>query len=159
MRDKIGAWFIGDTHFNHTNIIQYCDRPFTNVEEMNDYIIQQWNSVVGKNDTVYHLGDFALQSRKETIKNLVSRLNGNIILILGNHDRHGRKWFLDCGFMEVHRRLRIGNYLLTHKPQTIDKLPDDIVNIHGHTHGKRKLDRDKYIDVSCEVIRYKPVWL
>lgn len=75
MRDKIGAWFIGDTHFNHTNIIQYCDRPFTNVEEMNDYIIQQWNSVVGKNDTVYHLGDFALQSRKETIKNLVSRLN------------------------------------------------------------------------------------
>lgn len=49
--------FIADTHFNHENIIKYCDRPFSNTKEMNEYIIQKWNSVAKEDDVVYHLGD------------------------------------------------------------------------------------------------------
>lgn len=47
-------YFIADTHFNHENIIKYCDRPFSNAKEMNEYIIQKWNSVVKEDDIVYH---------------------------------------------------------------------------------------------------------
>ena len=154
------AWFISDHHFNHVKIIEYCNRPFTNIEEMNEYMIKQWNSVVGENDLVYHLGDFALQSDKEAVANLVNQLNGHIILILGNHDRHGKQWFLDCGFVEVYKNLILGDYILSHRPQTLDKLSENVRNIHGHIHNYDKgLDKDRYINVSCEVLDYKPVWI
>ena len=59
MNSKTKIWFTSDTHFFHNNIIDYCKRPFVNAEEMNEYIIKQWNSVVKPQDEVYHLGDFA----------------------------------------------------------------------------------------------------
>lgn len=153
------AWFISDHHFNHDKIIEYCNRPFANVEEMNNYMIKQWNDVVGKNDIVYHLGDFALQSDKETVVNLINHLNGNIVLILGNHDRRGKQWFLDCGFVAVYRKLEVDNYILSHRPQILDKL-NGRINIHGHIHNYDKgLDKEKYINVSCEVVDYKPIWI
>lgn len=148
--------FIGDTHFNHNNIIKYCNRPFKNVEEMNEHIIKQWNSVVKKDDTVYHLGDFALKSDQEMITDLVKRLNGSIILILGNHDKFGKQKFLDCGFKNVHKQLTIGKYILTHRPKL--DLDINMINIHGHTHNKRTyLNYFQYINVSCELINYTPI--
>ena len=154
------AWFISDTHFNHENIIKYCNRPFANAEEMNKYIIQQWNSVVDEDGIVYHLGDFALQSDKETISDLVEKLNGSIILVLGNHDRWGKQKFLDCGFTGVHKRLDVGNCILTHRPLDLNQLSEGMVNIHGHIHNYDKgLDEDRYINVSCEVLDYKPMWI
>ena len=153
------AWFISDSHFNHAKIIEYCNRPFSNVDAMNNYMIAQWNSVVEVSDLVYHLGDFALQSDKEDITDLVNRLNGNIVLILGNHDRWGKQKFRDCGFVEVHKQLEIGDYILTHRPQPLDMLNEKI-NIHGHIHNyDRGLDKGKYINVSCEVVNYIPMWI
>lgn len=60
-------YFIADTHFNHTNIIKYCKRPFKDANEMNEYIIEKWNSVVKDDDIVYHLGDvgFGLSANSE----------------------------------------------------------------------------------------------
>ena len=78
-------YFIADTHFNHENIIRYCNRPFENSNEMNEYIINKWNSVVNENDVVYHLGDVGFGNTEE-LKQLVGRLNGTKILIRGNHD-------------------------------------------------------------------------
>ena len=72
-----------DTHFNHKNIIEYCNRPYSSVEEMNKAIIDNWNSVVKDEDTVYVLGDFCLGG-KEAIKELCSQLKGHKILIKGN---------------------------------------------------------------------------
>lgn len=75
-----------DTHFSHQRIIELCDRPFANVDEMNAKLIENWNSVVGPEDTVYHLGDVNLGPFEESIK-LVGTLNGHKTLITGNHDR------------------------------------------------------------------------
>ena len=78
-------WFTSDTHFGHKNIIKFSERPFSDVEEMDEVMIRRWNEVVGKDDTVYHLGDFAFLSTGK-LRQLISRLNGKICLVNGNHD-------------------------------------------------------------------------
>lgn len=79
-------FFTSDTHFWHSNIIKYCKRPFSSVEEMNDVIINNWNSIVKKNDIVFHLGDFGFCDSKK-FSDIIKKLNGKIYLITGNHDR------------------------------------------------------------------------
>lgn len=81
-------YFTSDTHWYHTNIIKYCNRPFYNgsSEEMDNAMMTIWNKKISPIDTVYHLGDFAFTGNIEKIKNLLSQLNGNIHLIMGNHD-------------------------------------------------------------------------
>ena len=96
-------YFIADTHFNHENIIKYCDRPFSNAKEMNEYIIQKWNSVVKEDDIVYHLGDVGFGTT-EMLKELISRLNGTKILLRGNHDfKRGVNGWKEVGFSEVYK--------------------------------------------------------
>lgn len=79
-------YFISDTHWGHKNIIQYSNRPFSSVEEMDEMLIKNWNERVGQNDTVYHLGDFAF-SPYDVLKRTAKRLLGTKHLILGNHDK------------------------------------------------------------------------
>lgn len=80
-------WFSSDHHFFHKNIIKYCNRPFGSVEEMNEALVTNWNSVVGPDDHVYHLGDFCFGNVEKWNWCLEpGRLNGHIHLILGNHD-------------------------------------------------------------------------
>ena len=52
-------YFTADTHFNHENILDYCRRPYNNIQEMNEALVENWNKTVKKEDTVYHLGDFS----------------------------------------------------------------------------------------------------
>lgn len=79
------VFFTSDTHFGHANIITFCNRPFKDVKEMNETLIENWNKVVGKDDIVFHLGDFCLGGPEEWT-NILERLNGKIYLIVGNHD-------------------------------------------------------------------------
>lgn len=81
----IKIWIISDTHFCHKNIIQYCNRPFYYINEMDETMVERWNNKVSENDVVIHLGDFALTS-KNHLKSMRNRLNGVIILVLGSHD-------------------------------------------------------------------------
>ena len=78
-------FFTADTHWGHRNIIKYCNRPFSSIEEMDDTLIANWNRVVGKDDIIFHLGDFAMGGSAEWSR-LLQKLNGRIYLILGNHD-------------------------------------------------------------------------
>lgn len=80
-----GIFFTSDTHFGHSKIIDYCKRPFSSIEEHDKALIQNWNNTVGQDDTVFHLGDFAY-GNSQFIANIIKQLNGNIILIKGNHD-------------------------------------------------------------------------
>mgnify|MGYP003541116297 CR=1 FL=1 len=80
-----GIFFTSDTHFGHSKIIDYCKRPFSSIEEHDKVLIQNWNNTVGQDDTIFHLGDFAY-GNSQFIANIIKQLNGNIILIKGNHD-------------------------------------------------------------------------
>lgn len=80
------TFFTSDTHWGHKRIIELCKRPFKDVEEMNNSLIENWNKVVPKNGVVFHLGDFAFGG-SELWNKVLDQLNGKIHLILGNHDR------------------------------------------------------------------------
>lgn len=153
-------------YFFHRNVIQYCDRPFTDVLEMNEWMIEQWNKTIGKDDIVYIVGDFAINFNKAT-KEIFHRLNGNLILIVGNHDApfyylvgrasNKRKYYqkyLDLGWktfkLEEQITLKSGvPLLLSHLPYAIMSNYDDryleyrpknygLILAHGHQHGKYK---------------------
>ena len=79
------VWFTSDLHFWHKNICKYCNRPYNNLEEMHESIIQNWNSVVKEDDTVFILGDLGFCGI-EKLRPLLTRLNGILYVIQGNHD-------------------------------------------------------------------------
>jgi len=150
------VYVIADTHFNHGNIIKYCNRPFKDANEMDETLIANWNSVVGKDDTVYHLGDFAL-AKTEQLQGYIRSLNGNIILLLGNHDRKAKSFWRSEGIQTYHQRrqLELDGVILSHAPV----LFPDKLNIHGHTHKQATIILDKYYCVSVECTDYKPILL
>ena len=80
-------YFTSDTHFGHAAILKYSRRPFATLQEHDEGLVERWNAVVRPGDTVYHLGDFTLSNSKLIVEQLLSRLNGQKFLILGNHDR------------------------------------------------------------------------
>lgn len=93
-------WVTADHHFGHANIIRYEGRPFADAADMDAAMVERWNRVVHPDDTVFHLGDFALASKART-RELVAALHGRKVLVRGNHDGSARR-LLDCGFDSVH---------------------------------------------------------
>lgn len=153
-------YVIGDTHFNHGNIIEYCDRPFYNVFEMNEAIITNWNIDITNQDTVIHVGDLKF-GNSNIDDELIYRLNGYKVLVMGNHDRSSASAYKKLGFNEVHKKknLYIGNFIFSHRPIK-GALPYDKINIHGHVHNAKWFRYDYFhFNVSCEAINYKPIAL
>ena len=173
------TWIIADTHFNHTKMCEYCDRP----EDFNERIIRHWRAMIAPDDLVYHLGDFYLGKRGGFV-DYVDMLPGVKILIKGNHDREKSDWYLNRGFtavmdfVVVTSRTNIrknGEYflytkvLLSHKPIAIPELyGHKTINIHGHFHNHspkqcekelvKLLTPDHYL-FCLENTKYKPVLL
>ena len=143
----MNIFITADHHFNHKNIIAYCNRPFKTVEEMDNIMTEKWNNKVGKDDLVIHLGDFAL-GNKDKVGEIRKRLNGNIILIKGNHDR------VNEGFIVVRDSIQIGNFLFSHRPIPKGEIPKGCINVHGHIHEKESLSG---INVSVEKTDYEPI--
>ena len=95
-------YFTADTHFFHKELIhdtRFANRMFFSVNDMNNTIVENWNSVVNDNDTVYHLGDIALiNSKKEDLKRvleILKKLKGQIVFLKGNHDSRALFKFID----------------------------------------------------------------
>lgn len=160
-------WVTSDTHFGHTNIIDYCDRPFATTEGMNETILQNWNNVVKDNDIVYHLGDVYFGGGKgaEYWDWFFPRLKGRKRLLLGNHD-NGKDQRLLQTFqkIEMWRMFPEFGLLLTHVPvhaNTLNeapKRPNGLVNVHGHTHTNGEPDDSgKYKCVCVELTDYTPI--
>lgn len=80
--------FTSDNHWDHRNILTYCNRPFSDVDSMNAAMAYQWNQTVNKNDTVYILGDWCFYgpSKAQMVADHMNSLNGNKKFIFGNHD-------------------------------------------------------------------------
>lgn len=149
-----------DTHFNHANIIKYCNRPFSSVEEMNEALIKNWNEVVSNDDTVLHLGDVAL-GNKEMAEAIIKRLNGKKILIMGNHDNWSEQTYRDMGFHTVSRFPILWNnfYLLSHAPLTLSETTP-YFNFYGHVHNdSRFIDTATSKCVCVERTGYRPMFL
>ena len=163
-------WFTSDTHFGHKNIIQYCSRPWDNVEKMNEDIINNWNAIVKPNDIVFHLGDVQLGGGNQLMDNIFPRLNGHIILILGNHDNRNLKRrhidLIDDCFEQLTVNIDGIRCILTHCPVMVPRAIDDnIWNLHGHLHTKNgivledcpvKLESYHY-DVGVDNNNYRPI--
>ena len=155
-------FLVADTHFNHKNIIEYESRPFNNVEEMNNKLIELWNSSVGKDDFVYVLGDFTLSRRMDDIKNLVNLLNGRKILIMGNHDTRKPKDYVECGFEVATRKPMMvePGVILMHEPfEDVSLIAPNYIYFYGHVHTNKTL-MDEYCNCMCvsvERIGFKPI--
>ena len=131
-------WVTSDTHFCHRRILIYEaeNRPFKNLNEMNEALIQRWNEKVGEKDLVLHLGDFSF-GNKNRIKDIVTRLNGRIWLLMGNHDREQHYNWQELGFERNIRYpfLLDDKFIFSHEP--LEVIPEGKVNIYGHVHGSK----------------------
>jgi len=131
------TWFTADLHLGHDNIRRHCNRPFKTVEEMDETIIRNWNSVVSDRDTVWVLGDFSYRS--QPADNYLRRLNGHKNLIIGNHDNRdtirSRHW--DKAFNL--ERLKIGGerLVLCHYGMRVwDGSFHGSGHLFGHSHAR-----------------------
>jgi calcineurin-like phosphoesterase family protein len=153
-------YLISDTHFGHENIIQYCGRPFANAELMDECLVDNWNSVVGRNDIIYHLGDVYLGNGASVIP----RLNGRKRLILGNHDfpndpilwRHFER-------ITIWQPMPLYGVILSHMPlldrgQGGGDTYKEFRNIHGHIHNK-PAPTEHHVNISVEWTDYRPIEL
>ena len=156
-------YFTSDTHFGHTNVIKYCDRPFANVEEMNEALIDNWNSVVRPGDLVYHLGDFAFIKDPEEYIKLIKSLNGQIHLVKGNHDRIDKKvveYFASISNYKEIKDEEDGNLIvLSHYSHRVwNRSHRGSLMLYGHSHGELP-GCQQSLDVGVDAWDYKPVTL
>ncbi len=153
------TFFIADTHFGHKNVIEYENRPFKTIEEMDKQLIDNWNNTVCDDDTVYVLGDFSFYNKKKT-REICLYLNGRKILIMGNHDTEKYGYYIDCGFAEVSRHPVILEdfWILSHEPLYVNSnMP--YANIFGHVHNNplfKDISKQSFC-VSVERINYTPI--
>jgi len=162
----VKTFFTADHHFDHYNIIKYCNRPFNTVNEMNRTLIDNWNSTVEDSDIVYHLGDFALVEVGEggvtRLNELVEALNGEIHLIYGNHDNANNivrsKIPLSLTVTNIiHKGQKI---ILSHYPPTDWCVSGGAWWLYGHTHnGKQREDGSPYLNVGVDCWGYTPISL
>jgi calcineurin-like phosphoesterase family protein len=162
------AWLTGDTHFGHQNIIAYCNRPYTTLGQMHDDLTTRWNEVVGPEDTVYHLGDFAM-GHPELWPAYRAALNGRIILVRGNHDRHLDRVIERMNFTDVIENAVVEidgvSCWLNHYPPTPDHRgvvkrpqapgPYDLA-LCGHVHDSWKV-HDAVVNVGVDIWGYAPI--
>lgn len=160
----MGRLFVtSDLHFGHSKSFMYEPRGFTSVEEHDEIIIQNWNSVVNKDDIVYCLGDIMLNDNIGGMEKL-SRLNGIIRLVRGNHDSDVR-WVLYGSLSNVEplgwaERIKVGKQLfyLSHYPALCANYDEDkplrtkVISLCGHSHTKNPFaDFDKGLIYHCEL--------
>lgn len=151
-------YLISDTHFFHSRIIEFGRKQFKHAEEMNEFMIERWNSVVKPHDTIIHLGDFAMGPNIDWA--ILDRLNGIKTWILGNHDtpakiEKAQKYFAKiCAYLEV----QVGSkkILISHIPVHDSQLKRFDFQIHGHLH-EELIDDSRYFSVCCEQINYTPI--
>ena len=166
-------WVVSDTHFNHAGILKFTDingKPtrgdrFANVDEMNEAMMDNWNSAVKPGDKVYHLGDVLFGENKlEWITTNFPKLNGQKRLIVGNHDNikmmaQSGVW----GKIDMWRMFPEFGLLFTHVPVHESTLKENhrwgegkMLNVHGHIH-QNPSPTPNHRCVCVEQINYTPI--
>lgn len=151
----MNIFFTADQHFGHTNIIKHCNRPFQNVEEMDAYFLDNWNSTVKPKDVVYFLGDLSFHPEK-----YLPKLNGRIHFILGNHDRQSVYYYAKQPNVESvsHiKEIKLDKHfiVLCHYPLVSwNRSCHGSWHLHGHSHGKYHPQKLSF-DVGVDSTNYK----
>lgn len=176
MRD---IWVISDTHLFHNNILHFKDKDgsrvrgdrFDNVEQMNECMLENWNSVVKPGDIVYHLGD-VFMGDKENFKKFWPKFNGSKRLVVGNHDdiiflsqggffKKVQMWrmFPEFGLLFSHVPLQINSLYRYGSKDDLENTivePELMLNVHGHIH-QNPSPEGPYRCVCVEHTDYTPV--
>ena len=158
----MNQYIIADEHYGHSNILAFRDpqdrlqRTFNTVTEMREYMIKKHNSVVQKGDVTFHLGDFYFGTNWRDVQYILSRLNGDHVLILGNHDHLRVFDYVEAGFHSVHTSFTMQGVTLIHDPAVAGVFTDSNY-VHGHTHSLGLQLRENTYCVSVELHDYTPV--
>ncbi len=148
-----------DTHFGHTNILKYCERPFHTIEEMDQCILNNINQRVKPNDILWHLGDFSFGNQSGYRNKIKCK---NISLIRGNHDFQVHRNYLSTMFQHVDdiRILRdtCGIFVMCHYAMKVwPHRHHGAYHIFGHSHGKLNDPEHYSMDVGVDVNGYRPL--
>ena len=145
-------FFTADTHFNHKNIIKYCNRPFSSVEEMDNELIKRHNEVVKKNDTVIHAGDFSLINNKNRVQEYINQLNGNHVFLKGSHD-----YWLSKNHITIYQKKIYNEYIVVchYAMRVWHKSHFNSWQLYGHSHGTLK-PVGKQLDIGVDNNNYYP---
>ena len=177
------TYFTSDLHFGHENVIRFDNRPFETVDEMDVELIRRWNAKVDRGDLVYVLGDMIWRTKNGTAEELIHNLNGQIILIRGNHDRflsnakakNGLTAVKDYDEINVTledgtaRRCVLSHYFIP----LYNGHRNGAVHLHGHSHFTDEADieidlaaqlnaqgmQNEIYNVGCMYWNYEPVTL
>jgi len=149
------TWYTGDTHWGHTNIIGYCNRPFDSVHRMNQVLTNNWNSRVKPEDLVIHVGDLGGPRCKDPTP-YIERLNGTIMLVKGNHDKSKMLKYMPFWVYNIEARIGDFNCLINHRPI----YPKDMrgKNDKFHDHDERIQNPEKYDFIISGHIHEKRQW-
>ena len=159
-------YYISDTHFFHTKIIQMCSRPYSNCEEMNLDLIKKWNKKVRNEDEIYFLGDFSYKGTLEQSIEILKQLNGKKYFVKGNHDdgefidyitkNNLVEWVKDYAeIIDNERRVVLCHYPIEDWNWQYSGSYHLFGHIHNNTRHNYKVF-EKRFNVSCEVIGYEP---
>lgn len=157
-------YFTSDLHIGHENILSMCQRPFDNIEDMNETLIKNWNQMIQPKDTVYILGDFFFMIPVEEANVIIKKLKGKKILIQGNHDLNYEKTLFDeiCDFKIIKYNKK--KFILMHYP--LLEWPHYFqggIHLHGHQHNTQEYNLEmknqgilRY-DVGVDANDFKPI--
>lgn len=156
-------WFTADLHFLHPKIVQICDRP-TIIEEHDEWLLDRINNKVDKHDTLYIIGDVSMTSKEKTEK-ILHKLNGNKVLILGNHDNNIDKSTLFGEIKQIKNfTFNSPSYpnihiVLCHYPiASWERKVHGSWHLHGHTHNRFQ-NNGLSFDVGVDAQNYYPISL
>lgn len=165
-------FFTSDTHFFHSNVIKYCNRPFRNIDHMHDEFVKNWNSVVKRDDVVFHLGDVSLGIQRNELQELIYKLNGTIYLVPGNHDYFdtwdqnifdNKKVIVLDRLIDIKIRVKDENlcFTLCHYAMKVwNKSHHNSIHLYGHSHNSMPDDRNsRSMDVGVDANNFTPISL
>jgi len=155
----MSVFFTADTHFGDHRTINIQKRPFATVAEMDAVLIERWNTVVGPDDVVWHLGDVAW--RAADVTGLLARLHGTKHLLRGNNDPDDTAaapgWASVGDYVEM--ALDGHRLVLCHYPfRSWNGQHKRAINLHGHSHGRLK-PMPRQFDVGVDARDFAPVRL
>ena len=154
-------FFTSDTHFGHGGSLGLFRRPFASVAAMDQAMIAGWNAVVGPDDDIWHLGDFAIKQPAAAVVEWLERLNGKKHLVAGNNDppstRELEGWESVQSYLEI--EADGVSLVLCHYPfRSWRNMATGSLDLHGHCHGRLK-PQPRQVDVGVDVWDFHPITL